>query len=75
MWKVVGFKYRDAKNGSRYYDVYCQRECAKGAGLECTSFNFDSGYHGYVPVLNDIIVVSTYQYEGRTRVRDITKIK
>lgn len=75
MWKVVGFKFRDAENGSRYYDVYLQRELSSGQGLECKAINYSARYVDYVPSMNDIVVVSTREYNGRTIVSEMYKVK
>lgn len=75
MWRVVGFKFRDVEGKGRYYDVYLQRELPNGEGLECKAVNYNSGFVPYSPVLNDIVVVSTRQWNGRDIVSEMYKVK
>lgn len=72
MWEVVGFKFRDV-NDRRYYDVYLQRECDGGVGLQCVALNYSAAYIPYVPQLGDRVMYSTREYNGRQLVSEIVK--
>lgn len=73
MWEVVGFKFRDTSDGRRYYDVYLQRECQGGVGLQCASINYAVAYVSYVPNVGDRVMYSTREFNGRQLVSEVIK--
>lgn len=75
MWKVVGFKARDGKNG-RYYDLYLEREATHPAqGKEVMSGDYAAARVSYVPVIGDWVVVSMDSFNGRRYIADVIKVK
>lgn len=70
MWEVVGFRVRP-KNDKVYIDIFLQRECRNGEGLEVKAGNYDQGTCGYMPRIGDKVVVEMGNYQGREYIRDI----
>lgn len=75
MWKVVGFKVRVSKQGSRYCDLYLQREAtAPGQGIEVFTGDYAMERFTYEPVIGDWVMISIGVYQGRRFISDIVKV-
>lgn len=70
MWEVVGFRQR-VKQDKVYYDIFLQRECKNGQGLEVKAGSYGAATVDYIPRLGDRIVLDLGNYQGRDFIRDI----
>lgn len=75
MWKVVGFKVRTTNQGSKYCDLYLQREAsAPGQGIEVFAGDYAMERFSYEPTIGDWVMISTGSYQGRRFISDIVKV-
>lgn len=70
MWEVVGFSQRVSKDKT-YYEVYLQRECKKGSGLEVKAGSYAADQINYLPRIGDRVVLEMGNYNGRDYIKDI----
>lgn len=70
MWEVVGFRQRVSKE-KVYYDIFLQRECKNGQGLEVRDGSYAAASIPYIPRIGDRIVVENGNFQGRDYIKDI----
>ena len=70
MWEVVGFRQR-VKQDKVYYDIFLQRECKNGQGLEVKAGNYAGSQVNYTPRIGDRVVLEMGNYQGRDFIKDI----
>lgn len=72
MWKVLGFKIREA-GGKKYCDIFLAREAEGVIGQEVKRGNYSMSSIDYQPAVGDTVVISEGVYNNRIYISDIVK--